>query len=1099
MNKKSETISSFREKGFIMKKMGVICLSLFLSTSVFSQVTVNVKQQTIKQALRIIEKATDYRFFYSNQLPDLNKTVSFEVNNQSIDATMNKLLNGTGLIYEKKDNNQIYLAIKKVANPIKVSGTIVDDNNEPIIGANVSIKGTTTGTITDVDGKFSIEASPGMTMLVSYIGYTTKEITVGNQTVYNIKLQEDTQALDEVVVIGYGTLNRQAITGSVTKANIDTYRDVPTNNIMETIKGSVPGLNVGGVNKAGSVAGFSIRGQNSTRDGGNNPLIVLDGAIYDGSLADIPSEDIESFTVLKDASAAAVYGSRSSNGVILIQTKRGRSKTSKPEFSVNLSYGISNELKRLKVYDASGYLRKLLDVREANGLDADPEKIAIYLQPEEVNNYNATSDHRPTFSDPYELFRQNAYNLKANVSISNSSDFASYYISAALTDQKGVVMNDRYKNFSGRVNIDSNLTSWLKVGVKTNYSIRDYSGDSPSMNKAAQFSPYASLYDDEGRYLQYPQTTTSFESPFWSMKTDDTEKYNILGAILNAKITVPWVKGLSYEMVYSNTLRWSQKYYFYDEYTTTGQGKNGKGERKHENNYNMLLDNMIKYNNTFNQKHNVDATFLYSRERRTWEDATAYAENFDNTVLGDNKLEDGKTQTVNTGAGESGAIAWMARGTYTFDGRYSITGTVRRDGCSAFSINRKWATFASGGLNWNISNESFMKDVEPVNNLALRVSYGSNGNQSIDPYSTLAKVGTNKYIFAGDPSYSITQGISSFALNDLGWEKTTGFNAGVDFSLLKNQLSGTVDAYFTNTTDLLFSLSLPSVSGKTSMLSNLGKIRNKGVEIGLHSINIESKDFRWTSDFAFSLNRNKVVTIYGEDNDGDGKEDDLISSGYFIGKTLGTIYNYKVNGMWQQEDVDNGTIMEGMRPGDYKLEDVDGDGKISSDKDRQFLGTSKENFRWSLTNTFDYKGFSLMIYINSIWGGNGYFLSGNNTPYYDEYVNSGAHNRTVFDYWTPQNTGAKYPRLDYTSNARYKGTKYMDRSFIKLQKIALSYDFSPYVKPFGFNNMRLSLSADNLFTFAPHWDGLDPETDSGLKISSSPSIRTYQMTLLFNF
>ena len=1100
MNKKSEIIFSFLKKGNIMKKIGAICIVAFLSTSVFAQVTVNVKRQTIRQALRTIEKATDYRFFYSNQLPDLDKTVSFEVNNQSIDAAMSRLLNGTVLIYEKKEDNQIYLAVKKAGtNPMKISGTIVDDNNEPIIGANVSMKGTTIGTITDVDGKFNIEASPGMTLLISYIGYATKEVSVSNQTVYKIKMQEDTQALDEVVVIGYGTLNRQAITGSVTKADINTYRDVPTNNIMETIKGSVPGLNVGGVNKAGSVAGFSIRGQNSTRDGGNNPLIVLDGAIYDGSLAEIPSDDIDSFTVLKDASAAAVYGSRSSNGVILIQTKRGRSKTSKPEFSVNLSYGISNELKRLKVYDASGYLRKLLDLREANGLDADPEKLNMYLQPEEAKNYNATQDHRPTFTDPYELFRQNAYNLKANVSISNSSDFANYYISAALTDQKGVVMNDRYKNFSGRVNIDSNLTSWLKVGVKTNYSIRDYSGDSPAMNKAAQFSPYASLYDDEGRYLQYPQTTTSFESPFWSMKTDDTEKYNILGAILNAKITIPWVKGLSYEMVYSNTLRWSQKYYFYDEYTTTGQGKNGKGERKHENNYNMLLDNMIKYNNTFNQKHNVDATFLYSRERRTWENATAYAENFDNTILGDNKLEDGKKQTVDTGAGESGAIAWMARGTYTFDSRYSITGTVRRDGCSAFSVNRKWATFASGGLNWNISNESFMKDIEPINNLALRVSYGSNGNQSIDSYSTLAKVGTNKYIFAGDPSYSITQGISSFALNDLGWEKTTGFNTGIDFSLLNNRLSGNIDAYFTNTTDLLFSLSLPSVSGKTSMLSNLGKIRNKGVEIGLHSVNIESKDFKWTSDFAFSLNRNKVVTIYGEDNDGDGKEDDLISSGYFIGKTLGTIYGYKVIGMWQQEDVDNGTIMDGMRPGDYKLEDVDGDGKITSDKDRQFLGTSKENFRWSLTNTLEYKDFSLMIYINSIWGGNGYFQSGSNTPYYDEYINSAAHNRSVFDYWTPRNTDAKYPRLDYNSNARYKGTKYMDRSFIKLQKVALSYDLSRFVKRFGFNNMRLSLSADNLLTFAPHWDGLDPETGSGLTISSSPSIRTYQMTLLFNF
>lgn len=1071
--------------------------------SVYAQaekLDLSVTNKSLKQFITQVEKETDYTFML-DQTVDQNQKITVKGQQESLEAILTKAFAGKPVTFEIV-GKQIILKLPRTTQSgqtKKITGTIKDENGEAVIGANVSVKGTTTGTITDIDGNFSLEAQQGATLLISYIGYETQEITVGSQSVYSIRLSEDSQALDEVVVIGYGTQNRQAITGSITKADIDTYRDVPTNNIMETIKGSVPGLNVGGVNKAGNVAGFSIRGQNSTRDGGNNPLIVLDGAIYDGSLADIPSEDIENFTVLKDASAAAVYGSRSANGVILIQTKRGRSKSSKPEFNVNLSYGISNELKRLKVYDAPGYLQHILDVRQANGLDADPAKIDLYLQAEESKNYNATPDHQPTFSDPYELFRQNAYNLKANVSVSNSSEFASYYISAAMTDQKGVVLNDRYKNFSGRVNIDSNLTSWLKVGVKTNYSIRDYSGSTPSMEKAAQFSPYASLYDEEGRYLQFPQTTTSFQSPFWSMRTDDTEKYNILGAILNGKITVPWVKGLTYEMVYSNTLRWSQKNYFYDEYTTEGQGKNGKGERKNENNYSMLLDNMIKYNNTFNQKHNVDVTLLYSRERRTWDDMTSYAENFDNTVLGDNKLEDGKKQTVNTGAGESGAIAWMARGTYTFDGRYSLTGTVRRDGCSAFSINRKWATFASGGLNWNITNESFMKDVKAIDNLALRVSYGSNGNQSIDSYSTLAKVGTNKYIFAGDPSYSITQGISSFALNDLGWEKTTGANFGVDFSVLNNRLSGSVDAYFTNTTDLLFSLALPSVSGKTSILSNLGKIKNKGVEIGLHSVNIETKDFSWTSDFAFSLNRNKVATIYGEDNDGDGKEDDLISSGYFIGKTLGTIYNYKVNGMWQQSDVDNGTIMEGMRPGDYKLEDVDGDGKISSDKDRQFLGTSKENFRWSLTNTLSYKDFSLMVYINSIWGGNGYFLSGNNTPYTDEYVNSAAHNRTVYDYWTPENTNAKYPRPDYQVNARYKGTKYVDRSFIKLQKIALSYDLSRLVKPYGFNNMRLSLSADNLFTFAPHWDGLDPETDSGLKITAFPSIRTYQMTLMFNF
>lgn len=1079
-----------------------------ISASTYAQslkFSIHKQNSSISEVFKEIEKKSDFTFFFNDNQINVKQKVNVSANNASIEDVLAQVLQNTGYNYQiidkqiliKVSDKEVMAVPAVVQSDKKITGTVLDATGMPVIGANVMVKGTTNGTITDMDGKFSLDVEEGATLVVSYIGFANQEIKVGKQTNLSIAMKEDAEALDELVVVGYGTQNKQAITGAVIKADIDTYRDVTSNNIMDMIKGSVPGLNISGTNTAGAVPGFSIRGQNSTS--GNTPLVVLDGAIYDGSLGDIPSEDIENLTVLKDASAAAVYGSRSSNGVILITTKRGRSKSDKPEFNVNLSYGISNELKRLELYDAEGYLQKLLDVREANGKDADPEKIAIYLQPIEADNYNATPDHQPTIKDPFDLFRQNAYNLKANLSISNSSKFANYYISASLTDQKGVVMNDRYKNFSGRINIDSNLTDWLKIGVKANYSIRDYSGSSPAIYRAAQLSPYASLYDEKGEYLQYPQTTTSYPSPFWTINTEDLEKYNILGAVLNGKITIPWVKGLSYEMIYSNNLRWSQRNYFQDEFTYLGVGVNGKGERYNTSNYHMLLDNIIKYNNTFNEVHNVDMTLLYSRERRTWDSMKAYAENFDNTVLTDNKLEDGKKQLVDTGAGESGAIGMMARGTYTFDARYSVTGTVRRDGCSAFSINKKWGTFASGGFNWNISHETFMENVKFVDNLALRLSYGSNGNQSISPYTTLAKVGTNKYIFAGDPSYSITQYISSFALNDLGWETTTGFNAGLDFSMLSNRLTGTIDMYFTNTRDLLFPLALPSVSGKTSITSNLGKIKNKGFELSLHSVNITNENFTWTSDFAFSLNRNKVATIYGEDNDGDGKEDDLVSSGYFIGKPLGTIYTYKVIGMWQQEDLDNGTIMEGMRPGDYKLEDLNGDGVIDSENDRQFLGTSKENFRWSLTNTLTYKDWSLMIYINSIWGGNGYFLSGSNTPYYDEYVNSEAHNRTVFDYWTPQNTDAKYPRLDYAANARYKGTKYQDRSFIKLQKMALTYNLSRFTKKIGINNMRLSLSADNLFTFAPYWDGLDPETGAGITIISQPSIRTYQLNLLFNF
>lgn len=1091
-------------------------ISLFmLFACVLQSIAVNAKAQnavikfetnniSIAQLISAIEKQTDYLILFRNKEIDTKRSILIQNESGKVSTFLNEAFKNTDIIYEF-ENNYIVLSKKQSTDQSpasqqskKITGMVVDTKGETIIGANVVQKGTTNGTITDMDGKFTIDVSGNSTLVISYIGYTSKEVVVENQTNLTINLSEDTQALEEVVIIGYGTTKKQAITGSVIKAKLDVYNKVPVNNVLESIKGSLPGLNIGGVNKAGQVAGFSIRGTKSTRDGGNNPLIVLDGAIYDGSLADIPSEDIDNFTVLKDASAAAIYGSRSANGVVLIETKRGKGTTGKPVFDVKLSYGISNEMERLEVYDKDGYIQRLLDIRSLNGLDADPTKLPMYLEVEEKKNYEATPDHRPTLVDPYDLFRQNAYNLKANISLSNSTEFANYYISTSLTDQKGVVLNDEYKNFSGRINVNSNLTSWLKIGVKSSYSIRDYSGSSPSMNLATQFSPFASVYDDNGRYRQYPQTTTSFESPYWSMATDDLERYNNLNAVLDGTITVPWVKGLSYTLTYSNGLRWTEKNYFYNEYTTSGQGKNGKGERAHDRSYNMLLDNVLKYSNTFAQKHAVDVTLLYSRERRTWNDTKAYAEDFDNTVLGDYKLEDGKKQTVNTGGGESGAIGMMARATYTYDNRYSVTGTIRRDGCSAFSVNKKWGLFSSAGLNWNISSEKFLNKVDVIDNLALRFSYGSNGNQSISPYSTLAKVGTGKYIFAGDPSYSIVQYISSFALSNLGWETTTGLNLGVNFAVLNNRISGSVDMYNTTTKNLLFNLALPSISGKSEMLSNLGEIKNKGFEISLHTVNIENKNFQWTSDFAFSLNRNKVATIYGEDNDGDGKEDDLISSGYFIGKSLGTIYGYKVDGMWQQSDLDNGTIMKGMRPGDYKLEDVDGDGKISSDKDRQFLGNSNPNFRWSWTNTFTYKDLSLLVYINSIWGGNGYFLSGSNTPYNDPYVNSSNLNRTVYDYWTPSNTGAMYPRPDY-SKAAYKGTKYMDRSFIKLQKLALNYNLSKYVKPIGIKGLSVSASADNLLTFAPHWDGLDPETGAGVTIASSPSIRTYLMTLMFNF
>ncbi|GHT67885.1 SusC/RagA family TonB-linked outer membrane protein [Bacteroidia bacterium] len=1066
------------------------------------RITVNVENKTLRDLFSVIEKQSAYRFSYRNVVLDNKKDVTIHKKDASVSEILKTALAGRNLDFNIVSEKSIVISDKRQSqsnqpDSKKISGILTDENGEPIIGANVAVKGTTKGIRTDVDGKFSLDVQNNAVLQVSYIGYKTQEIVVGNQTNLNITLNEDSQVLKAVVVVGYGTQRKQAITGAVSVANLETFKDLPSNNIIDKLKGSIAGLNIGGVNKAGAVGDIVIRGQNTVA--GNYPLIVVDGAIFaGGTIADIAPGDIESFTVLKDASSAAVYGSRSANGVILIETKRGRGKEGKPVFNVNLNYGLSNELERLKIYGPEDYLQRILDIREANGIESDPNRIDYYLEPEERKNYEAMPNHLPTMTDPYDVMRQTAYNRNLSVSVANQTDKSRYYLSVNLIDQQGVILNDRYKHISGRMNIDSDITKWLNIGVKAFYSFRDNSGTLPYADAATRFSPWASLYNEDGSYAYAPQSTVSFINPFWNIATEDTKQMNNLNSIFTATIKAPWVEGLTYTTNLSNTIRWENFYQFYGENTVAGAAANGIGGRSELHYNNLLWDNIVKYNRIFKEKHYVDATLLFSQEKYSYESTRANAEDFDNLTLGSYRLQDGKKQTVSTGGGGSEAIGMMARGTYTYDNRYSLTGTIRRDGYSAFSKNRKFGIFPSTGVNWQISNESFMRDISYLNNLALRATYGTNGNQSIGLYQTLAKVGTDKYIYAGSPSYVTTQYISSLPTDDLSWESTTGLNLGLDFGWLNNRISGSVDVYQTNTHDMLFTLQLPKASGIANITSNLGKIQNRGIEVSLNTLPIDHSDFKWNSIITFSLNRNKIVSIYGDDNDGDGKEDDLISSGYFIGKSLGNIYAYKVLGMYQQEDVDNGTIMTGMRPGEYQLEDVDGDGDITSDKDRQHLGNSKENFRWSWTNTFKYKGFSLMVYLYSIWGGKGWYQSGNNTPYFDYFVNNSSINHPVYDYWTPTNTNAMFPRPNYRDASR-QGTKYYDRSFIKLQKISLSYDVGKWVRPWGINDLTVAVSADNLLTYAPYWIGLDPEMDQGLRDNAIPSIRTYNFSLVINF
>ncbi|MFO7826810.1 MAG: SusC/RagA family TonB-linked outer membrane protein, partial [Cyclobacterium sp.] len=783
----------------------------------------------------------------------------------------------------------------------------------------------------------------------------------------------------------------------------------------------------------------------------------------------------------------------------------------KPVFNVNLNLSTVNQLEPNATYAGEEYLQHVLDIRQAFGQPID-SPVHNYLEAIEQENYLATPDHQPTVTDPWSYFLQPAYNNSANISFANSTESTNQFISLGVRDQQGVIMNDNFRQITARVNIESNITDWLIFSINTSYAGTDDSGIQPTPARAVGLSPYASIFDENGNYNQFPQTTTSVPSAHWDIATDHSSiRHNLLGNI-QTKLTL--AKGLVLTSLYSNNYRSSNGAIFYaSEDTHIGQAARGQGSRSNGTNHYQLFDNFLSFDRQFAEKHQINATLLYSIEKTVFNNHSLSGREFENEVLGHYGLNNAVIQTVSTGGGESAALGQMARINYSFDEKYNLTGTVRRDGFSGFSRDKKWGIFSSVAASWNVIEESFLHNSGVISNLKLSASYGSVGNRAIGPYSTLARVGTGRTIFAGSNDFVVTQSINSFATNNLGWEKTTGLNLGVDFGLFQDRISGRLDAYQTTTRDLIFDSAIPAISGGPATIrDNVGELGNKGIELTLNSLNVSRPDFRWNSNFNFSLNRNKVISIFGEDNDGDGVEDDLLASNIFIGRPLGEIYTYKVIGMWQQEDVENGTIMDGMRPGDYKGEDLpfvttdasgneiteEPDGRLTSDKDRQFIGNSGINFTWSLTNTASYKNFSLMVYVYSLWGGNGWYQS-TNAPYRSFGAYTTPVNTVVYDYWTPENTDAVFPRPDYIENAAFRIDQYFDRSFIKLQKIALTYDFTQLVRPYNITGLRATISADNLGLYAPYWEGLDPETGQGLQVNSRPSLRTILFSVALNF
>lgn len=969
-----------------------------------------------------------------------------------------------------------------------IRGRVTNSAGAPISGASVQIKGTTTGTTTNNNGEYLISAPKGAVLVISNIGFADQEITVADQVQINAQLTTAAKDIAEVVVVGYGTQRKRDVTGSVASVNLEAFHDAPNTNIGQYLQGSVPGLNVGLSTFAGGTPPISIRGRVSL-NGNQTVLIILDGVQYSGTLSSINPEDIASIDVLKDASSTAVYGAQAANGVILITSRKGRYNQKAKIAFAGAFTSQKPTVGDLTPKDREGYLNGVKEAYyEKSYLGPD------FTQPDP--SFNIANYVESIMRDGSGNLLPNNYNWwdegtstgsiqQYNLSINGGGDRVTYFLSGSYVNQKGFIINDLFKRKAIRANIETRPLNWWKVGLLSSASFVNQDGAEPSLGSIIQHSPLLVPYDADGKLIAFP-TNTLEPNPFVTYYVDDYNRNNYIFGNIYSDIDFPFLKGLNYRMNFGNNYRTTQHYFasIYDASQT------GRAYKENTDSYDYTFDNILTYTKGFG-KHNITATLLYGAIERRFDSTFAEARGFPRLTLSYHDLSLGAIQSSYSTSYNEALEYQMARVNYRFDNKYLVTATIRRDGFSGFSKNNKYAYFPVLALGWVMAEENFMKNLKAVDYLKLRVGYGESGNQT-SRYSSISRVSTSPaYVFGDGGTTAFGQQVATLGNEDLKWERTRGLNVGVDFSMFNNSLSGTLDFYNNNTHDLLYTVAIPSTYGFTSFITNLGEIRNTGFEASISQKIFDQRDFKWTASLNFSTNRNRIMTLTGADANKDGKEDDLIASSLFIGKSINAIYDYQPDGIYQLND----TRITGFPVGTVRIVDQNKDNDIKPEHDRVFLGRQEPAYRMSLLNTFSYKGFSLTIFVNSIQGGKDGYLGNNNPNFFREDNTIRRNELRGIDYWSPSNPNGKYPRNISGSRAKVEPGNWQDRSFVRLQDISLSYNFtSNLLKKTKAQTINLYVSGKNLKTWTD-WEGWDPETGEGLVNSGRPVLRGFTVGL----
>ncbi|MEX2231955.1 MAG: TonB-dependent receptor [Cyclobacteriaceae bacterium] len=1013
--------------------------------------------------------------------------------------------NGTEGVSENKEN-----AI------LTITGRVVDEKSGSIPGVNVIEKGTANGTTTDVDGKFSINVQDESSVLVfSFIGYVTQEVVVNGRSVIDLTLREETKELDAVVVIGYGTAKKSDLTGSVASVNVDNFKTQPMVQFTDMLAGTVAGFNANQGTSAAGGASMEVRGPKSL-SAGTEPLIVLDGVIFTGSLRDINPNDIQSIDILKDASSAAVFGSKAASGVILITTMKG--KTGKPtiNFSTKLGVTESNNQRRglnpeQYIQFRQDYFRQMfptidydfythpdqlpgdLTIDEWRALSSSPVADntlewmgRLRLFPEEQANYLEGET-----MDMYdEVFRKGMLQ-EYDVSISGGTDNVSYYWSVGYNDNEGIRVGDQFSSIRSRLNVDFQIAEWLNVGMNTQFSDRDETSVPSSMSFYVN-SPYGEMWDADGNLKRYPHGHS--DNPLLDYhRTSLMNKSNNLFANMYASIKLPL--GFDFKVSFQPRYGTTKYLRFINISQKLGAIANEipSGERRESSTMNYMIDNLLTWKREFGD-HNFDVTLLANIEENQFWSTTQTNKNFlPNQALGYHGLQFGDTPGITNNDSRSTGDALMARINYTLKDKYMLTASIRRDGYSAFGTENPRAVFPAFAVAWVVSEESFFK-VDQINRMKLRFSWGVNGNRDIGMYAALANTGSSLWYDGTNTRVGVYN--TTLANPGLRWEKTASLNFGLDVVLLDNRIDLTADVYDMTTTDLLMNRILPRVTGFSNITTNLGELGNRGFELTLNTKNISTPSFNWRSNFVFSLNRNKIkklfgdvgtYTLLGEERFGEVPD---YSNQWFPGQPIDVIWDYDVTGIWQTGDEEAATY--GLQPGDFKAVDVNGDGRYVNLEDKRFIGYDAPRYRLGFRNDISFlKNFTASFFIRADLGHMGSYTAALNSGY--ESNDRWNRNNGPVPYWTADRPSTEYARLNPIVSSFGGGLMiYKPRSFVRIQDVSLSYSLRANIaQRMKLNNVEVFGAVRNLATFTK-WPGWDPE--SGM----TPMPRTYTFGLSFS-